>query len=250
MSDKPIMLQTDYDRKPKKETREIQLYEDGLPVDIDAVSKNRSLRRTKQAVYDIAFANDWEYFLTVTFDSEKVDRFNYDDVVSKYSKQLKNMKTRYFPNMEYVMVPEVHQDGAYHFHGLVKGIPMSAFQNAINPHTGKKIRKSNRYIYNCDKFNLGYNTFSLIEDSEKASTYLSKYITKTLIDDLKGKKKYWSSRGLTKPTLEKILLPSDFDKKEFLHNLMLTNNVVSVNTANIDTLNYQNKFTYIITQVL
>ncbi len=247
-SQNPVGVSADHKKPLRKEKKIIPLYDDGELVDMKAIeSKQRSLRRTKQAVYDLAFANDWEYFLTVTFSNEKVDRYNYDEVVKKYSKQLDNLKQRHFPNMEYMMVPERHEDGAYHFHGLIKGIPENAFQNAINPHTGKKIRKANRYIYNCDKFDLGYNTFSRIDDSEKASTYLSKYITKTLVDELKGKKKYWSSRGLTKPIVEKILLDPE-SKDNLLQSILDSDEVVSCVTKTVDTLEYTNTFTYIVTQ--
>mgnify|MGYP004663997153 FL=1 len=38
-------------------------------------SKNSSLSRTKQKIYDYAFCNDWSngWFLTFTFDNEKVE---------------------------------------------------------------------------------------------------------------------------------------------------------------------------------
>ena len=246
ISEKPIMRF--FVDKPEKEGKEKPIIDFGeFSSDVPA-NKDRSFRRTKQKIYDIAFANDWEYFVTVTFDKEKVDRFNYDDVVKKYSKQLDNMKQREFKDMAYLMVPELHQNGAYHFHGLIKGIPEKAFQKAINPHTGKEIRVRNQIIYNCDKFNLGHNTFSRIRDSEKASTYLSKYITKTLIDDLKGKKKYWSSRGLAKPTVEKFYVADEKVKSELALSLINSGEVVSTVTKSIKTPEYSNTFHYIVTQ--
>lgn len=247
ISEKPIMTffvdKLEREEKEKPRVIEFDTSENDTPI-----NKDRSLRRTKQKIYDIAFANDWEYFVTVTFDKEKVDRFNYDDVVKKYSKQLDNLKQREFKDMAYMMVPELHENGAYHFHGLIKGIPSSAFQKAINPHTGKEIRVKNQIIYNCDKFNLGHNTFSRIVDSEKASTYLSKYITKTLVDDLKGKKKYWSSRGLAKPTVEKLYIADEKVKSEIAISLLDSGEVVSTVTKSIKTPEYSNTFQYIVTQ--
>lgn len=232
------------ENSPKSDPKDIEFE----PYEFAEKSNDRALRRTKQTIYDLAFANDWQYFLTVTFDSKKVDRHNYDDVVKKYSKLLNNLKQRHFQEMEYVMVPERHQDGAYHFHGLVKGVPRNAFQDAINPLSGKKIKQGGLQLYNCSKFNLGHNTFSVIQDSEKASTYLSKYITKTLVDELKGKKKYWSSRGLAKPAVEKILIGNQDVKNQMIQSILDSGSLVSVTNKTCELDGYQNQFTYIVTQ--
>lgn len=43
-------------------------------------SKSVSLNRTKNMVYYLARSNIWDWFVTLTFNPEFVDSFNYDDV--------------------------------------------------------------------------------------------------------------------------------------------------------------------------
>lgn len=42
-----------------------------------------SLRRTRAMVYNYSLANDWDWFVTLTFDPQKVDRYNYSDCAKK-----------------------------------------------------------------------------------------------------------------------------------------------------------------------
>lgn len=72
-----------------------------------------------RAIYDIARSDCWEWFLTYTFEQSKVDRYDYSWCSQKMSDWLKNMR-RVCPDMKYIVVPEQHKDGAWHFHGLFK----------------------------------------------------------------------------------------------------------------------------------
>ena len=45
----------------------------------------RSCRRTKNKIYDIARCNKWDYFFTLTFNPDKVNSFNYEEVAKKLS---------------------------------------------------------------------------------------------------------------------------------------------------------------------
>ena len=40
-----------------------------------------SMKRAKQKIYDLSRANEWEYFVTLTFDPNKVHRYDYTDCV-------------------------------------------------------------------------------------------------------------------------------------------------------------------------
>lgn len=74
--------------------------------------------------------------------------------------------------------------GAFHFHGLVKGIT-DFYAN------------SNGY-YSHQLFDtIGFNSFSAIRDYNKCCNYITKYISKDCIKNEKGTV-YISSRGLKK----------------------------------------------------
>ena len=80
-----------------------------------------SIKRTKKKVYDYAKSNEWEWFVTFTFSPDKVNRYDYDECTKYLSKWFNNLK-RSSPALSYLVVPEQHKDGAYHFHGLFSGM--------------------------------------------------------------------------------------------------------------------------------
>lgn len=155
-----------------------------------------SLSRTKNTVYDYARANEWQWFLTWTTDPTKVDRHDYKAVTDKLSKWLNNVRSRKAPDLKYIIVPERHKDGAYHFHGLLSNTGTLKFTEAINPHTGKNIIIKGMQIYNLKEWSLGQTTATQIRDTLKASNYITKYITKELIHHTKDQKRYWNSKNL------------------------------------------------------
>ena len=174
-------------------------------------SINSSMRRTKNAICDYAKANTWEYFVTITFDKEKIDRYDYDKITKKLSKKLNNIKRKQ-PNFKYIIVPEQHKDGAWHFHGLFSNI------ENFNLKKTKKRDIAKREIYNLENFNLGFTTATKITDSEKVSNYLTKYITKDLLKKTFNKKKYWLSYNLTKPRV-KVEYLDDYLKLDYSNSL-------------------------------
>lgn len=240
-SDKPIVA-TENRRKGSVSNKDID-FTDCIP-DADTLlikqldNERRSRTRTKQAVYDIAFNNPWEYFFTVTFDSAKIDRYNYEEVRSKYSKMLNNLKSRKCPDMQYIFVPELHKDGAIHFHGLVHSAPELMLIDS-----GKQDR-AHRIIYNAPDFKLGFNTVTKIGNPTKAATYLSKYITKDT-NALKGKK-YWNSTGMNKVAIDTMLLGDEM-KNELKLQLIGSADFAGMRTSKIETSSYINTFDYIIT---
>lgn len=165
-------------------------------------SKNRTINK----IYEIARANMWEYFITLTFDPKKIDRFDYDVCVDALKKWLNNMKHNYAPDLKYLIVPELHKDGAYHFHGLIGNTGSIQFVDS-----GVRTRY-HEVIYNIENYKLGFTTATKVKDSNKASGYLTKYITKDLCATTKGKKRYWQSYNLDKPIIEQILATKEEQK--------------------------------------
>lgn len=155
-------------------------------------SKKESLSRTKRQIYAYARANRWEWFVTLTFNQHNVDRYNYDACVKKLSQWLNNFKKRYAPNLKYLVVPEQHKDGAYHFHGLLACTGSMDFVDS-----GLRDNQ-NRVIYNIGNYGLGFTTATRVTDMQRCSSYLCKYITKALLQQ--SRKRYWASRNLNKPT--------------------------------------------------
>jgi hypothetical protein len=164
-------------------------------------SLQASVSRTKQKIYDYAKANSDEfvYFVTLTFNPSKVDSYDYSLVTFKMTNWLRNIRKK-IPSLKYIGVPEKHKSGRYHFHFLMNDI------SAILMDSGHKT-KDGMSIYNLEAYKLGFSTATLIQDRERVSNYLCKYITKDLALQTKGKKRYWHSRSLNLPKESLDLMP-------------------------------------------
>lgn len=149
-----------------------------------------SLRRTRTTIFDYALSNNFSYFVTFTFNPKKVDRYSIEST-SNIMKYWLNRQKKHSPNFAYVIVPEFHKDGAIHFHALIRDYnaelkSTNVFQN------GKR-------VYNLTGFTAGFtNAQKLDDDQTKAAAYLTKYITKDMINRF-NKRRYWASKNLRKP---------------------------------------------------
>lgn len=148
---------------------------------------NDSIRRTKTTISDIVLCNSFEHFVTFTFAK---DRDDINKCKSKMSKWLDTQQKTH-GKFSYVIVPEFHKDGkSLHFHALFKGYKGSLHK------TNKKI--GGRVVYNVKSYRKGFTTLVIIDNHEKVSSYIKKYITKDM-PSLSAKKRYWCSTGLIRP---------------------------------------------------
>ena len=162
-----------------------------------------SYSRTKRKIFDMVKSNNWEWFFTLTFNPDKVDSFNFDMVTIKLSKWLNNMR-RVCPNMKYVVVPELHESGRWHFHGVFADVENMVFVDS------EKRDKKGRIIYNVGSYRLGFSTATKIDDVSKTSSYLTKYITKEMCDVTGGKKRYWRSRNVQLPEVIDLMIENPY----------------------------------------
>ena len=168
-----------------------------------------SMNRTVQKIYEISRANIWDYFLTLTFDRNKLDSSNYNLLCDKVSKWLNNLHSRYAPDLKYLIVPELHKDGKhYHFHGLLANIGNITLKDS-------GIKKNGHTIYNLSNWKYGFSTVTKVIDSNKVSAYITKYITKELCAVSKNKRRYWTSKNCDTAKISVYNLPYE-DISEFL----------------------------------
>ena len=155
------------------------------------LEKNRALWKIKTKIKDYILCNDFDYFWTLTFDS---DRYNYAVAFEKMGKWLEKMRKKY-GKFNYIMIPELHKDGAIHFHGVTGGLNAVVRDSGVK-HKGVK-------VYNCTDWEHGFTTLTRVRSKEKTATYVTKYVTKEMQNSIvgKGKKKYWCSRGLRLPAV-------------------------------------------------
>lgn len=156
----------------------------------DTENLERSLRRTQAEIADIIDCNDFEWFGTLTTDPKKIDRYNDELVTKKVAIFLDHLK-RSTPDLTYLLVPERHKDGALHFHALFGHL------KAEMSDSGKKWHGDS--IFNLKAYTWGFSNFTRIKDKARTANYCRKYITKEMLTDRKGKKRYWASKNLKKP---------------------------------------------------
>lgn len=170
-----------------------------------------SIKRTKKKVYDYAKSNEWQWFVTFTFSPDKVNRYDYDECTKYLSKWFNNLK-RSSPALSYLVVPEQHKDGAYHFHGLFSGINERQIV-WTGKYVVKRVRglrskfvRTKEKIYKIGSYKLGWMTATKVREMEKVTSYITKYITKDMLNGLHGRKRYWCSRNLVLPLEEVFTL--------------------------------------------
>lgn len=201
---------------------------------LEQLERYKALRvyKRKEEIRDLAYENacikQWDYFVTLTFDDFLVNGYSHEEVQRNLVKWLNNQKKQN-PGMRYILVPELHKSGRIHFHGLFSDVPNWKLKEARSPKTNKIIYKNGSKIFNLVNYKLGYTTVSEIKDMERVCFYITKYITKELLN-LNNKKNYWHSKNLIKPGTTYA-----FFSKEQLNNFIDSNN---------QTITYQSEVNY------
>lgn len=165
------------------------------------LDNQRKLARVKQTIRYYCTANAFDLFWTLTFNDEKVDAKHYDHAIQQLRAWLKYMREK-FGKFDYLFIPELHQSGRIHFHGLTGGF-FPPLTEARNQNTNRLIRKNGKQVYNAPTWKNGYSTVSRIDNQMATANYIAKYISKDLLQlNLgKGKHSYFVSRGLKKPEI-------------------------------------------------
>lgn len=83
----------------------------------ESENEERAVRRAKTCVTDYVMTNvDLTNFVTYTLDSKKIDRYDEKEIYKKMRNWLSNRVKR--KGLKYILVPELHKDKAWHFHGF------------------------------------------------------------------------------------------------------------------------------------
>lgn len=158
-----------------------------------------SLSRSKRFIREISLCNDFDYFVTLTVDKENCDRYDIDVCQEHLKSILHNYQRickRANKDFKYILITERHKDGAFHFHGLMKGMC--------------ELYTNNQGYLSCKYFDdlLGFNSFSKIKDYNKCCNYITKYITKDCVKNSHNQV-YICSKGLKRADKYEILPMSD-----------------------------------------
>jgi hypothetical protein len=185
------------------------------------MSESRS--RTRRLFFDCAMCNKFQLFVTFTFDQERYNSMDYDEVSRVLCKWFNNYQQRKDANFKYMLLPERHESGAWHFHGLCT-VPYGLCTPFEIP---KRLGGVVKMVPNTPHYmawpaatkKFGWFSCSFIRDYEKCVRYITKYITKSFdVPGLKGRRLLLKSKGLNKPELvktsyENVYLPDGFQSE-------------------------------------
>ena len=187
-------------------------------------SRKDSIKRAKDKVFEICFANEFQYFITLTLDEAKISRTNKEEIRDALTHWLRN-RVRY-SGLMYVLIPEYHKDGqAIHFHGLVKGnlkltdsgtVYVPGYEKPMKKERAERLGLVGKTVYNLDDWQYGFSTcVALDENKERTALYITKYITKEN-DKIIGRFYYSGGKGLQRkvPTEYRNYPYSEFNAQE------------------------------------
>lgn len=205
--------------------------EDGVLIPKDNVVLNdigrsidNSTKRSKASFYNFGLNNDFQYFLTLTFSDEHVDRYDDEKVKYEYKKFRrklqyinKNVKLlagveRHKPNSEY-------PTGALHFHVLVGNIDLSPYMTlAVSPKSTNKLKcKAGIEMHNLTIFKTGLSTvveFPKDYDRLRVVNYCIGYVS--LENNIGYNKKRYFRTGNLNAGTKHIAFLSDMELREIM----------------------------------
>lgn len=163
----------------------------------EAVKSDRvrqdSFKRSKNAIFEIAAANEWRYMVTFTVDKDKCDRYDREAVKKAFSGWLYDMSKR--KGLKALIIPEFHKDKAIHFHGLINDSLEMVHSGTYKIEGEKKPVKEStlrrrglspraenvKDVYNVKGYKLGFSTAVPLDGNvTRVSYYMTKYCTKDL----------------------------------------------------------------------
>lgn len=233
-----------YRMRMDKETGEVDFYSR----ETSMYSREVSVRRSKIRMHMILDMNDFDWFATLTFNNNRVQRDDPEKVYEAYTKFIDLLKKE-CPTLRYITVPEQHEDEkhCYHFHLLLGGVGIHHLglvnSGKVCCHWARKggicskeyfeVTKD-RYvlqetdgipIYNISKFQYGFSTVSRIQSRERCNFYVQKYIDKNFGTTDDFKKRFFYSANLKMPEEKDIILAEQQGLSNLLENSKVQKNL-------------------------
>jgi len=191
---KLIVLKSDFDYSTRR------MSEKGV---VNEQKLENNIIRAKSRIFELCVCNDWDWFITLTLDKNKYDRYNLKAYIKDLSQFLRNQSRIKGIDYKYILVPEQHQDGAWHIHGMLKGIcerDMTRFKQGDN--VPQKLIDGGFYNWLPYAKKFGFVSLMPLYDGDdgliKLSSYMRKYMTKSLMETKMelGLHSFYASQGL------------------------------------------------------
>jgi len=142
---------------------------------IEKRERSDSIKRSKDKIFEICYANDFEYFVTLTIDEKKLSRTDKKQIIKAIKVVLSNLVQR--KDLKYILIPEYHkkteENGQHgiHFHGLISGTNLDMKDSGL-------LYQGSRSILNWVDWKYGYTTAIKLDGNKAVCQYILKYLTK------------------------------------------------------------------------
>lgn len=158
----------------------------------------QSKLRARKRVFDLVACNEdvFDTFVTLTLDQTKVNRYDIDEIYWKKVRHYLDHRVQR-KGLAYILAPELHKDGAIHFHGLMNSSALELKDS------GQKCWKGfsrGKRIYNVADWKIGFTTaMKLTGDHMNVAKYITKYVTKQMEGGMIGGRYYYHGGALKEP---------------------------------------------------
>lgn len=201
-------------------------------------SKYCSINRSKIKLMTLLEMNTFDWFITLTFSPEIVDRMNDEEIYNEYRNFTRRL--RYADeDVTYLTVVERHKSGGIHYHILVGNIHYNKLKltysgkvccswakNGVIDELRylKQSKEPNRQlkqtdgipVFNVGLYYSGYSTATVIQDKARTNYYVMKYIKKALDSSVAyNKRRFYYSKNLELPEEKFILFKSRYNQLDY-----------------------------------
>lgn len=161
--------------------------------------------RSKQKIFELAFCNPWEWFVTFTIDKSKFNRTDLKKYYKHFTQFIRDYCKKHSIKIKYLLTPELHSDGeSWHLHGLMYGLPQELLHrfvigDVMSDYIAKKVANG-ACVYNWREYQskFGFCCIEPVTSHQRVSCYITKYINKDLyrsVTELNANL-YYRSQGL------------------------------------------------------
>jgi hypothetical protein len=182
------------------ECRDEQLAADEHSATKGEVKLENNISRAKSRIFELAMCNEWHYFVTMTLDKGKYNRYDLSRFQADLSQFVRDQRKKWGCELRYLFVPEQHKlrDGeltpAWHIHGLLQGVSLDMVADFPVGVPGRL----KGYLNYPDYMNrFGWCSLAPISNPHAVSAYITKYVSKHMGQGVAvGNRLFYASVGL------------------------------------------------------
>lgn len=171
--------------------------------------------RARSEVLQYALCNPWTHFFTGTIDKTKIDRFSVDAYMLGLTQFIRDQRKKYGIDIQFLIIPEKHANGAYHSHGLLFFSDWADVLRCFDKDAPYKLRLGKFMDWPDYRAKFGFCSLAPIRKLVASAFYIAKYIGKGVKDRSEelGKHLYFHSRPLNRsfPVSDVLIYNKELD---------------------------------------